>query len=308
MTKQTNSIKVAVLMGGIGSERQVSLQSGACVVEALTQAGIETVAWDVSPEALEILDDPSVDVFFLALHGEFGEDGQLQQILAKKGLAYTGSGPEACQLTFDKLASKVQFKRLGLTTPASVVFSKQWSASELGAALDEFGTTVVVKPPKQGSSVGVHIVPRDAELWSVCRQVADEYGACMIEEYIPGKELTVGILQDRALPVIEVRAQNQFYDYQAKYDTDDTLYLFDTLTGAEAESLQAQALACFQGLGLRHYARIDYIVSEEGTPYVLEVNTIPGLTSHSLLPKAAKQAGISMGQLCRSVVQATCSE
>ncbi len=301
---QTNSLKVAVLMGGIGSERQVSLQSGACVVEALTQAGVETVAWDVSPDALTILDDSSIDVFFPALHGEFGEDGQLQQILEQKGLAYTGSHSAVCAVTFDKLDSKSQFVRMGVPTPASVVFSDQWDASQLTEALGDFGETVVVKPPRQGSSVGVHIVPKDAALGSVCRQVVDRFGTCMIEAYVSGKELTVGVLQDRVLPVIEVRAKNQFYDYQAKYDTNDTQYLFDTLGAAEAEALQAQALTCFRGLGLRHFARIDFMLSGEGSPYVLEVNTIPGLTSHSLLPKAARHAGISMSDLCRGVVEA----
>ncbi len=299
---EASPTKVAVLMGGPGGEREISLQSGGAVVEALSDAGIDHVASDVQPDALRILEDPSVTLFFLALHGEFGEDGQLQRILEERGLLYTGSGPDACELAFDKLACKRVFERQGVPCPRAIEFTEELDATRLQTQLEPFEDKVVVKPPRGGSSLGVQIVPRDADLWNLCRQTLADYGSCMIEQFIDGRELTVSILDERALPVIEVQPARPFYDYHAKYIDDGTRYLFDTLSEAESHALQRQALSCFEGLGLRHFARIDFILSPEGVAYVLEANSIPGLTPHSLLPKAARKAGYSMSDLCCSIV------
>ena len=301
---EASPLKVAVLMGGPGSEREISVQSGGAVLKALSEAGIDHVAWDVQPDALQFLEDPSITLFFIALHGEFGEDGQLQRILEKRGLLYTGSGPDASELAFDKLASKRVFERQGVPCPRAIEFTEGLDATGLQIQLQPFEDKIVVKPPRGGSSLGVQIVARDVDLWNLCRRTLADYGSCMVEQFIAGRELTVSILDECALPVIEVQPARPFYDYHAKYVDDGTRYLFDTLSEAESHALQQQALRCFEGLGLRHFGRIDFILSPEGVAYCLEANSIPGLTSHSLLPKAAQKAGHSMSDLCCSIVDA----
>ena len=295
-------------MGGIGQEREVSLDSGRCVVEALSQAGYETVAWDVAPDRLEILDDQSVDLFFLALHGEFGEDGQLQAILEQRGLVYTGSQSGPCRVAFDKQASKAVFEAEGVLTPPSVVFDTAWSQSQFDTLVEPLGPRVVIKPLCQGSSVGVQILEVDTSLYAACGATVKLHGSCLVEAFIAGREMTVGILNGQTLPVIEIRTPGyEFYDYQAKYVGQTTEYLFDSAAPACAEAMQKAALTCFQGIGLRHVARVDFMLTEAGEAFALEVNTIPGLTSHSLLPKAAARVGLDMSALCCQVVQAALS-
>jgi len=293
-------------MGGIGREREVSLQSGACAAQALAreEAGLHVMAWDIGPDRLDILDDPTVDVFFLALHGPFGEDGQLQAILEQKGLVYTGSGSQACQLSFDKMASKCSFVQAGIETPKALEFTADTGLDHFERDLKGLGLCVVVKPIRQGSSVGVTILDRPDQVLPTCQQTLAEFGDCMVEQFIAGREITVGVLLGRALPVIEIRPAQGFYDYHAKYLDDQTQYLFDTLAAPVEESVQAQALACFNVLGMRHFGRIDFILGPDGKAYVLEANAIPGLTSHSLLPKAAARIGMSMSNLCSQVVMA----
>jgi D-alanine-D-alanine ligase len=302
-------IKVAVLRGGVGRERQVSLESGRCVAEAMQQAGLDVVTSDIRPDDMQILDRTDIDVFFLALHGEFGEDGQLQRVFEERGLVYTGSGPEASQRAFDKVASKRLFARAGVNVPAGVEFTREMTPSELEKQLQGLGTQFVVKPIRQGSSVGVSIVNGRAEAVAAARQVLGEFGDCMVESFVPGRELTVGVLGRQVLPVIEIRSQTEFYDYQAKYVDDRTQYLFDTIEDRAVQArIQGAALACFDALGCRDFARVDFILSGDGTPYALEVNTIPGFTSHSLLPKAAARIGLSMGELCVRIVRTTLAQ
>jgi D-alanine-D-alanine ligase len=291
-------------MGGIGREREVSLQSGACAAKALVEAGYGVMAWDIGPDRMEILEDQSIDVFFLALHGAFGEDGQLQEILEQKGLVYTGSGAQACRLSFDKMASKQCLAEVGIDTPQSLEFTADMDPRQLDRALKTWGPHVVVKPIRQGSSVGVHILDRPDQVGLTCQKVLAEFGDCMVEQFIPGREITVGVLLGRALPVIEIRPVQGFYDYHAKYIDDQTQYLFGTLPASMEQSVQSKALVAFQALGLRHFGRIDFILHEDGTPYALEANAIPGLTRHSLLPKASAQVGVPMNELCRQVVMA----
>jgi D-alanine-D-alanine ligase len=296
-------MKVAVLSGGVGRERQVSIESGRCVAEAMERAGLEVVASDIRPDDMQILDRRDIDVFFPALHGEFGEDGQLQQVFEDRGLVYTGSGPEASRLAFDKMASKRLFAGAGVRVPPVVEFTGDTKAAELDDRLKGLGARFVVKPVCQGSSVGVHIVGSQREAAAVAHQVFQEFGDCMIEAFIRGRELTVGVLGRQALPIIEIRSKTDFYDYHAKYVDDRTEYLFDTVEdpGVRAR-IQREALACFDTLGCRDFARVDFILAEDGTPYALEVNTIPGFTSHSLLPKAAARSGVSMSDLCVRIV------
>jgi len=291
-------------MGGIGREREVSLQSGACAAKALAEAGYCVMAWDIGPDRMEILKDRTIDVFFLALHGAFGEDGRLQQILEQKGLAYTGSGHEACRLSFDKMAAKHCFSEKGVETPKALEFTSQTDPKRFEQGLKRLGPRVVVKPVRQGSSVGVTILDQSDQVLPTCRQTLAEFGDCMVEQFISGQEVTAGVLLGQALPVIEIRPVKGFYDYHAKYVDDQTQYLFETLPASVEHSVQSKAMACFNALGLRHFARIDFILSPEGGAYVLEANAIPGLTSHSLLPKAAARVGLSMSDLCSQVVLA----
>lgn len=304
MKTENRKLKVAVLMGGIGSEREVSIQSGTCVAEALLSAGYDVVTADVAPDRLEILGDESVDVFFPVLHGEFGEDGQLQRILEEKCLVYVGSGPVASDRAFDKMAAKEAFSNGGVLTPAAIRFEESIDAAMFAERIGSCADNYVVKPIRQGSSVGVSIVSGiDDAIETACR-TAEEFGDCMIEEFIAGRELTVGILCDEALPIIEIRPKTGFYDYHAKYIDEQTGFLFDTISDADLVSqVQGAALDCFEALGCRDFGRADFMLSEDNRAYALEVNTIPGFTSHSLLPKAAEKAGLSMADLCTRIVE-----
>jgi D-alanine-D-alanine ligase len=297
-------IKVAVLRGGVGRERDVSLESGRYVAEALREGGFDVVTSDIRPDDMQVLDRTDIDVFFLALHGEFGEDGQLQEVLEGRGLIYTGSGPRASRLAFDKIAGKRLFAEAGVTVPAVVEFRPEMDVHELNRRLETPSGRLVVKPIRQGSSVGVHIVGTPQEAIETARQVHAEFGDCMIESFIRGRELTVGVLGRQTLPIIEIRSKTGFYDYHAKYISNQTQYLFDTV---EQESIRARtsraAIACFDALGCRDFARVDFILTDDGTPWALEVNTIPGFTGHSLLPKAAARTGLAMRDLCTQIVQ-----
>ena len=299
---------MAVLTGGIGSERDISLQSGRCVAEALQEAGFEVVTADIRPDNLEILDDKSIDVFFPALHGIFGEDGQLQQILDDRSLLYAGSGPTASRLAFDKMASKMIFEDAGISTPSAIEFDSETNIELLDEQLLNLANKYVVKPIRQGSSVGVSIVSTPQEAIEIARETYREFDDCMIEEFVPGREVTVGILNGRALPIIEVRVKSGFYDYHAKYVDEQTEYLFDTVTETTiAANLSQVTIDCFNALGCRHFARVDFLLGNDQIAYVLEANTIPGFTSHSLLPKAAAKAGFSMSELCSNIVEAAYS-
>ncbi|MDD5063866.1 MAG: D-alanine--D-alanine ligase [Phycisphaerae bacterium] len=298
-------VKAAVLMGGIGEERDISIQSGGCVAQALKQARLNVVTYDVRPDNLEILEDGSIDVFFLALHGRFGEDGQLQQILEDKGLCYTGSGPQACRLALDKMASKKAFAKAGVPTPAVVEFKPDADPSKLEKHIKQVADKFVVKPVSQGSSVGVTIVDNPKSALAEAQKCSASFGDCMIEEYIAGREITVGVLLDRALPIIEIKSKTDFYDYHAKYVDDRTQFLFDTIGDPSlTKKIEAAAIDCFNALGLRHFARLDFILSDDENFYALEANSIPGLTSHSLLPKAAARIGLSMSDLCTKIIDA----
>jgi len=297
-------IKVAVLTGGIGTEREISLQSGNCVTEALKQAGFDVVTFDIRPDRLDILKDDSIDVFFPALHGQFGEDGQLQKILEDKSLLFTGSGSTASQASFEKMTCKKLFAEAGVTVPAAIEFDNQIEIEELEEQLRNLADKYVIKPIRQGSSVGVSIVSSAREAIKTARETMNQFGDCMIEEFVPGREVTVSILCGMTLPIIEIRSKSSFYNYHAKYVDEQTEFLFDTITDLSITArINQVALDCFDAVGCRHFARVDFILSNDNIPYALEINTIPGFTTHSLLPKAAAKAGLSMGDLCKKIVE-----
>lgn len=297
--------KVAVLTGGIGTEREVSLMSGQNVYEALQKTALDIVFFDISPDNMSVLDDESIDIFFPILHGQFGEDGSLQALLEERHLCFTGSGAASSRKAIDKIISKQLFKQAGCPVP-HCFFSCDSSLDEvlLKKSLPEKDSRLVIKPIRHGSSIGVQMAS-GPEAFGAAVECFRQYGECMVEEFIPGREVTVGIVNGQALPLIEIRSKKDFYDYQAKYESDVTEYLFDTIDDPQlVKKIQQDAVTCFYALQCRHLGRVDFIIGENGTGYVLEINTLPGFTSHSLLPKAAARVGISADQLCLKILQA----
>lgn len=301
--------RVAVLMGGVGEERKISLQSGSCVADALTEAKLNVVTADIRPDNLDILQDADIDVFFIALHGRFGEDGRLQQILEDRELIYTGSGPNASRLAFDKMAAKKIFAEAGLATPQALELGPEMNLQGLENQLPQLADRYVIKPLRQGSTIGISIVDEPKSAVVAVQNCRERFGDSMIEEFIPGREITVSILEKRTLPIIEIRTRTGFYDYHAKYNDERTEYLFDTIKDeALTEKINSAALESFHALNCRHFARVDMILSDHGVPYVLELNTIPGFTTHSLLPKAAEKIGLPMSSLCVKIIEAVYSQ
>lgn len=286
--------RVGVLMGGPSSEREVSLRSGAAIAGALRTRGYEVVEIDLKTTSVEI--PAGVEAVFVALHGEFGEDGGVQAILRERKIAYTGSGPEASELAFDKVLSKKVFADHGIPTPKHEI---------LGAGQRRtMPLPVVVKPVREGSSIGVHIVTDESRWLASYSDALLHGGEVLVESFIEGTELTVGLVGDQVLPVLEIRAPQGFYDYQAKYTKGVTEYLVPAPIPEErARTCQQLALRVFDALGCRDMARVDFRMNSKGELYVLELNSIPGFTETSLLPKAAKAAGIEFPELCDRILQ-----
>ena len=298
-TDQNLPKKIAVLMGGPGSERDVSLATGRGVSKALRSLGAEVVEVDVHDENFALPKD--VDLAFITIHGTFGEDGQLQEILEKRGVAYTGDGVEASRAAFDKILSKEKFREHGVGTP-------EWEVIEVGQR-PTISVPLVVKPARQGSTVGVVIVKHASELDSAMIEAAKYDRKLLIEEFVSGRELTIGILGDQALPILEIIPKGGFYDFHNKYP------FLNPQAGGGAEhvcpakidpnktkQVQKQALHAFRALGLVVYGRVDVLLPDSGNPSVLEVNTIPGMTEASLLPEAAAAAGINYVDLCARII------
>lgn len=298
--KIERGLKITVLMGGPSSEREVSLKSGEAVAAALEVMGHQVHRADIGPESLESLRVPA-DVVFVALHGAFGEDGRVQRILEGRGIRYTGSGPAASELAMDKVASKCRFVEAEIPTPRFDVAT----ADRLDEVVAAWRLPAVVKPVCEGSSVDCRILRDPDSFRDALDSMTRRYGRCLVEQYIAGHELTVGVLGDVALPPIEIKTKREFYDWQAKYVDNDTEYRFDIdLPAAALESVQALSLRAHQALGCRHFSRVDWLVDREThQPYVLEVNTIPGFTDHSLLPKAAARYGLGFPELCQRIVE-----
>jgi D-alanine-D-alanine ligase len=300
--------RIGVLMGGLSAEREVSLRSGENVYEALKRRGYHAarLIFDDADQIVEQL--MSVDVVFNCLHGGVGEDGTIQLLLELLNRPYTGSRPLACALAMDKLAAKREFQRAGLPTPPHVEHRGEGWEEWARVVADKLGFPCVVKPVREGSSVGVHIVQNTAELIEAAQATQREYGELFVEGFIEGKEITAGILridgEDRALSLIELRAKGQFYDYQAKYTPGLTEFVIPARLDEETtERVQELSLKAHQALGCFGYSRVDLRVTPEGEPFVLEVNTIPGMTETSDLPKAAAAAGIPFDELVERMLE-----
>lgn len=293
-------MRITVLAGGVGVEREVSLLSGEAVAQACRRLGHTVEVRDIRPDDLSALDLPT-DFVFIALHGEFGEDGELQLALQKRGLPYCGSGPLASRLAFNKVAAKQRFERAGIPTPAYHVFDIHAPVS----MLDHVSLPCVVKPVASGSSVHTSIARDVGSLRSAVAERIAVDGEVLVERYIRGPELTVGILGERPLPVCQIRTKREFYDYQAKYIDDDTEYLFDIdLPGELLARVQDLSLEAHRALECEVFSRVDWMIEADSLqPFALEINTIPGFTSHSLLPKAAARIGVGFDELVSRIIQ-----
>ncbi len=297
MTSVANKLNITVMLGGPGTEREVSLRSGAEVAKALRSLGHQVHEVDPIDQQWKL--PRGTDVVFLALHGTYGEDGTVQNRLEELGMVYTGCDPEASRIGFDKFLTKQRCVASGIPTARFLLVDSVPANWPMG-----WDPPVVLKPARQGSSVGLQFVERVSD-WSRALAEAMRYdGQVLMEEKIAGRECTVGILADKPLPLVEIRPKTGIYDYQAKYSAGITDYLcpapFDEAT---SEQIQAAGLGAFQAIGGRDYSRVDVIVRPTGEPVVLEVNTLPGMTETSLLPKAAAAAGISYPQLCQRMVE-----
>ena len=295
-----DQLKIGVLYGGPSAEREVSIQSGDAVCRALLDAGREVhrVILDESFN-VNMAATLEIDVAFLALHGEFGEDGRIQIILEQAGIPYTGSGVDASAVAFDKILAKRAFERHGILTPAWMGFDAEELKALGGPEYLGLVPPLVVKPVACGSSLGVSIVRRMEDATAAVLR-AFEYGeGALAERYVAGREVTVAILGGDPLPVCELNVKGEFFDYQAKYvDAETRVVCPAGLPREWTARAQAAALAAHRALGCRDVSRTDMIMDANGQPWVLEVNTLPGLTSHSLLPKSADAAGIDFLALC----------
>ena len=291
---------IAVLKGGPGSERDVSLATAAGVTKALRSLGAEVTDVDVRGADFEIPAD--AELAFLTIHGTFGEDGQIQQLLEDRGVLYTGEGVEVSRVAFDKILSKEKFDAAGVTTPEWEVIAAR--------ARPSFELPLVIKAPREGSTVGVYIVKEERELEPALRNAAELSRQLLVEKFIPARELTLGVLGDQVLPILEIIPKGGFYDFKNKYP-----FLNPGAGGAaqhicpaplpdeQAREIQDLALRACSALGLEVYCRVDVMLPEKGAPTVLELNTIPGMTEVSLLPEAAAAAGISYSGLCARIIE-----
>jgi D-alanine-D-alanine ligase len=291
--------KIAVLMGGPGSEREVSLATGRGVAKALRSLGAEVVEVDVRGEDFQLPDD--VDLAFITIHGTFGEDGRIQKILERRGIGYTGDGVSESETAFDKIRTKEKFRAHGVKTPP-------WEVIHQGQR-PTIPLPIVVKAPRQGSTVGVVIVKDENALESAVSEASKYDRELLIEEFVSGRELTIGILGDQALPIIEIVPKGGFYDFNNKYP-----FLNPQAGGgaehvcpanidaAKTKEIQELALRAFQAADLQVYGRVDVMLSDAGEAFVLEINTIPGMTEASLLPEAAAAAGIGYVDLCARII------
>ena len=288
---------VAVLKGGPSSEREVSLRSGAAVAKGLRAAGYEVDEIDVKQKTLAL--PPRVEGVFVALHGEFGEDGQVQAQLERFGVPYTGSGPSASRASFDKRLSKAIFVRAGIPTADYEVLGPEGHRT--------LPLPVVVKPPRQGSTIGVFRVMQEQDWQPAFREALQYDGEVVVETFIPGRELTVGMVGDTVLPVLEILAPDGWYDFDAKYRKGQSRHLCPApLDPASAARCQAIALDTFRALDCRGLGRVDFRLRDDGALYVLELNNIPGFTETSLLPEAAQAAGIDFTHLCARIMEMAC--
>jgi D-alanine-D-alanine ligase len=297
---------VAVMLGGLSAERDVSLDTGAAVFEALQSRGIDAHAWDPAERSITEFAQAGFDRVWIALHGPGGEDGALQGALEWLDIPYTGSGVMASALAMDKIRSKHLFDACGIPTPEYAVVRHHADAV---LAAESFGYPLILKPAAQGSSVGMTKVFDHDDLAESVELALSFGGVALAERCIVGGEYTVGVLQGEALPSIRIETPRVFYDYRAKYESDRTDYHCPGTANAGTEAVYAGlALAAFNEIGCSGWGRVDFMTGDDGQPQVLEVNTIPGMTSHSLVPMAAKEAGIDFAELCWRILETSVSE
>jgi len=293
--------KVAVLMGGLSAEREVSLNSGKAVLNALVSQGVNAHGIDADRDTLLKLKQEQFDRVFIALHGRWGEDGTIQGGLDSIGIPYTGSGVMACAIAMDKSVTKRLWQSAGLPTANFVTATQE---SQLEGLVEKLGLPLYVKAVKEGSSVGVYKVNTELELkpaWLEAKKYDDDV---LVESFNSGDELTVGILNGKALPVIRIKANADFYDFEAKYKSDDTEYLCPTGLSEELErEVQVLAEKAFKTIQCSGWGRVDVMLDSQGKPQLLEVNLVPGMTDHSLVPMAANAVGIGFKELVLSVLE-----
>ena len=293
--------KVAVFLGGKSAEREVSLKSSGMVLAALRKKGVDAHAFDPAEKNIESLVREKFDRAFIALHGRFGEDGTVQGVLEWLGIPYTGSGVLASALAMDKLRTKRMWQAEKLPTPPWEVLTKD---SNFRITARRLGLPIMVKPASEGSSIGMSKVRAAADLEEAYALAVNYDPVVLAEKFIEGAELTGGILGEEALPLIKLETPRDFYDYEAKYIADDTRYRIPAgLTEKREQELRALGLRAFQVLGCRGWGRVDLMLDRRGRPYLLEVNTSPGMTDHSLVPMAARAVGLSYEDLCVRILE-----
>jgi D-alanine-D-alanine ligase len=293
-------LKIGVLLGGSSQEREISLRSGEAVFKALQSLKLNVVKIDPAHDLEKQLADQPIDLAFLVLHGTGGEDGTIQCRLDALGIPYTGSGSSASACAFDKFLTKMKLVANGIPTPTFALIDSQ-DALEV---LERFRFPIFIKPLQEGSSIGVELIENLAEFKKKIPQAFQRYGKLLVEERIVGRELTVGILRHEALPVIELKPRRAFYDYEAKYTKGMTEYLVPApLDPALSKKIQVLSLEVHDKLQLLDFSRVDLMLDQKNNPFVLEVNTIPGFTETSLLPKAAECVGIDFAGLCQAILE-----
>ncbi len=296
-------MKVGVVCGGFSAERRISLRSGRAVIRALKNVGVRAFPIDPENRRTFMKKIRKADILFLALHGKGGEDGTLQKMLERRRVPFTGSPFAACEKSFNKKISKRHFLRLGVPTPDYAVLDKRNWRRKAAA----FPVPYFVKPLDGGSSQGVFLVEDFRGSVEKLRRSITRFGRLLIEKRIVGRELTAGLLGDLKLPIVEIKPSRIFYDYKAKYTTGMTAYEVPARIPAKvARKIQSFAYRVYRDLGLKGFSRVDVMLDQKNRPYVLEVNSIPGLTEFSLLPKAARAVGISFEELCLRVLKAAC--
>jgi D-alanine-D-alanine ligase len=293
--------KVAVMFGGRSAEREVSLKSGSMVLAALKSKGVDAHAFDPSQRPLDDLAKERFERVFIALHGRYGEDGTLQGALELMGIPYTGSGVMASAVAMDKWRTKLLWRATGVSTPPSELLH---DGMDFPAVAQRLGTPLMVKPANEGSSIGMSKVRRPEDLEAAYRLAAKHDSVVIAEQFIAGPEFTAAILGRTPLPLIRLETPRDFYDYEAKYLANDTRYIVPSGLPPEAErAIQDEALRAFDVLGCRGWARVDVMLDPSGRPYLLEINTAPGMTDHSLVPMAARHAGVTYEELCVRILE-----
>lgn len=294
--------RVAVLMGGTSAEREVSLMSGNAVHQALINAGVDAFKLDLQENAIDQLKNIKADRVFNILHGRGGEDGQMQAVMDTLGIIYTGSDVCASALAMNKLLTKRVLRGSGIPTPEFWELNSELDCEKL---IDELGLPVFVKPNLEGSSIGMTAVTKAAGLipaWKKARQFGDVFA----EKWVIGSEYTAGFLDNQVLPLIQLETPREFYDYEAKYFSDDTIYTCPCgLDDDTTETINELVARTIRVTGVRHWGRVDIMLDEQRQPFVIEVNTVPGMTDHSLVPMAAKQAGLGMSDLVLKILELT---